>query len=130
MLTINAAIMFSWLGLLHQAVFVSLLAGPIWLMARGLGADHPTLGRAVFALLLGAVGTYASLFLGGNWVWLLAPLAFLLAFKSVLGAAVPGAMALAMLALAGHVLLGWGLGGFKFEPAALASLLPAMAAVA
>ncbi len=82
--------------------FVVVFAAPVWVAARVVGAAHPTLFRAAVALVVGTVGSVAGIALGGGWALLLAPLAFLLAFKSVLGTTLPGAIALGLLAVLGY----------------------------
>lgn len=85
-----------WIG------FLVVFSAPVWLAARLVGAARPTLGRSMLALLVGMAGAFASLFFAGPAVFLLAPLAFLLSFRYVLGTSFLGAIALALLAAAGY----------------------------
>jgi len=77
-------------------------SAPVWLAAKIVGAEHPTLLRAALSLIVGALGSAMSMFLGGGFALLLAPLAFLLAFKYVLGTSFFGAIGLAVVALLGY----------------------------
>jgi hypothetical protein len=89
--------------LIIQVGFIVVFSAPVWLAARIVGAKHPALLRAALSLIVGAIGSAISIALGGGFALLLAPLAFLLAFKYVLGTSFLGAIALAVLALLGYV---------------------------
>jgi hypothetical protein len=90
--------------------FVVVFSAPVWLAARVVGADNPTLWRAILSLFLGIVGMAMSL-ATGPWALLLAPLALLLSFKYVLGTSFLGAILLAIVAGAGYAALVHFVGG-------------------
>ena len=90
-------------ALVVQVGFIVVFSAPVWLAARIVGAKHPTLIRAALSLIVGSMGAAASILLGGGFALLLAPLAFLLAFKYVLGTSFFGAIGLAVVALLGYV---------------------------
>jgi hypothetical protein len=90
-------------ALIVQVGFIVLFSAPVWLAAKIVGAQHPTLIRAALSLIVGAIGSAISIALGGGFALLLAPLAFLLAFKYVLGTSFLGAIGLAVVALLGYV---------------------------
>jgi len=69
-------------ALIVQVGFIVVFSAPVWLAAKIVGAKRPTLIRAALSLIVGAIGSAASILLGGGFALLLAPLAFLL----VLGA--------------------------------------------
>ena len=81
-----------WIG------FLVILAAPVWLAARMVGATNPTLLRSILALLLGLAGAVASVSLTGILALALVPLSFLLSFRFVLGTSFLGAIGLAILA--------------------------------
>ena len=89
-------------ALIVQIGFIVVFSAPVWLAAKLVGAAHPTLLRAAFSLILGAIGAALSLAVGGGYALLLAPLAFLLAFKFVLGTSFLGSIGLALAALLGY----------------------------
>lgn len=91
--------------------FVVVLAAPVWLAARLVGAKHPNLLRAVLALAAGTAGVFVLALAAGPWVVLLAPLAYLFAFQLVLGTSFPGSVLLAVLAGLGYAALGYFTGG-------------------
>jgi hypothetical protein len=83
----------------------------VWLAARVVRAQHPTLLRAVASLFVGTAGTFVAAVLAGPWGVLLAPVVYVLSFKVVLGTSVLGSVLLALVAAAGYALMGWWLGG-------------------
>ena len=85
-----------------QAGFVILFSAPVWLGAKVVGADYPTLWRSILSLLLGIVSAALSVAAAGAWSLLLVPLAFLLSFKYVLGTSFIGAVVLALVAILGY----------------------------
>jgi hypothetical protein len=85
-----------------QVGFIVVFSAPVWLAARIVGARHPTLLHSILSLFVGVIGSALSLFIGHSIALLLIPLAFLLAFKFVLGTSFPGAIGLALLALLGY----------------------------
>jgi hypothetical protein len=91
--------------------FVIVFAAPVWIAARVVGAKSPTLLRAVASLFVGALGAFVSMAVGGGWALLLAPIAFLLAFKYVLGTSLPGAIVLAIVAILGYAAMLHFIGG-------------------
>jgi hypothetical protein len=90
-------------ALVVQVGFIMVFSAPVWLAAKIVGAKHPTLIRAVLSLIVGAIGSAASILLGGGFALLLAPLAFLLAFKYVLGTSFLGAIGSAVVAVLGYM---------------------------
>ena len=90
-------------ALIVQVGFIVVFSAPVWLAAKIVGAGRPTLLRAAMSLIVGAIGSAASILLGGGFALLLAPLAFLLAFKYVLGTSFFGAIGLAVVAVLGYV---------------------------
>ena len=91
--------------------FVIVFAAPVWLAARVVGAKSPTLLRAVAALFVGALGAFLSIAVGGGLALLLGPIAFLLAFKYVLGTSFGGAIVLALVAILGYAAMLHFIGG-------------------
>jgi hypothetical protein len=85
-----------WVG------FLVVFSAPVWLAARMVGAEHPTLWRSILALMLGLVGAIVSFALTGLAAFVLAPLSFLLAFRFVLGTSFFGAILLGIVAAAGY----------------------------
>ena len=94
-----------WVG------FLVVVAAPVWLAARLVGAGHATLGRSVLALLLGLIGAIVSVAAAGLWALALAPLSFLLAFRFVLGTSFLGAIVLALLSAAAYAAMIHFIGG-------------------
>lgn len=91
--------------------FVVLGALPVSFAAKITGAGYATIPRAAFALVLGASGSLVAFFVGGPVGVLVAPIAFLLAFKFVLDTSLLGAVILGVLALAGYFAMAELLGG-------------------
>ena len=83
--------------------FVIVYSAPVWIAARFIGADNPTLLRSILALLVGTIGAVLSAIATGAFALLLAPLAYLLSFKYVLGTSIVGAVILAVVAIVGYV---------------------------
>jgi hypothetical protein len=92
-------------ALIIQVGFIVVFSAPVWAAARIVRARHPTLIRAILSLLVGAVGSGLSVAFGGALALVLAPLAFLLAFKFVLGTSYLGSIGLALVALLGYWLM-------------------------
>lgn len=82
--------------------FVVVFSAPVWIAARIVGAESPSLLRSAISLLLGGIGAMISVSVGGGWALLLGPIAFLLAFKYVLGTSFLGAIALGFVAILGY----------------------------
>ena len=93
------------------AGFVVVFSAPVWLAARLIGADTPTLLRSALALAVGIIGAIASAAAAGAFALLLAPLSFLLSFKYVLGTSFLGAIVLGILAIAGYAAMAHFIGG-------------------
>lgn len=91
--------------------FVVVFSAPVWLAARLIGAKHPTLLRAVASLSIGMLVSFLLAFLAGPWVFLLAPLGFLLSFKYILGTSLLGSVLLAIVAGLGYAAMGYFIGG-------------------
>ncbi|HCU52917.1 MAG TPA: hypothetical protein DIC36_01070 [Gammaproteobacteria bacterium] len=92
--------------------FVVVFAAPVWLAARLTGAKHPTLMRAVGALVVGMVVWFLLVVLIGPWGILLAPVGYLMSFKYILGTSFMGSVLLAIVAGLGYVALGYLFSGF------------------
>lgn len=82
--------------------FVVVFAAPVWIAAKLVGARKPTLLRAIASLFVGSIGVFVVALLTGPWVFILAPLVYLLSFKYILGTSFLGAIALAILAALGY----------------------------
>jgi len=91
--------------------FVVVFSAPVWLAARVVGAKHPTLLHAIASLVLGMLGSFLLTLLTGPWVFFLAPLAFLISFKYVLGTSWLGSVLLAIVAGLGYAAMVYFLGG-------------------
>jgi len=91
--------------------FVVVFSAPVWLAARIVGAKHPTLLHAIASLAAGMLGSLLLAMLTGPWVFLLAPLAFLLSFKYVLGTSLLGSVLLAVVAGLGYAAMAYFVGG-------------------
>ena len=91
--------------------FVVVFSVPVWLAAKVVGADRPTLLRSFLALLMGIIGTAVSAAASGAFAIVLAPLSFLLSLKFVLGTSFLGAIFLAILAAAGYAAMVHFIGG-------------------
>lgn len=91
--------------------FVVVFSAPVWLAARIVGAKHPTLLHAVASLAAGMLGSFLLAVLTGPWVFFLAPLAFLLSFKYVLGTSWLGSVLLAIVAGLGYAAMAYFVGG-------------------
>ena len=89
-------------AIIIQVGFIVVFSAPVWLAARMVGAANPTLIRSALSLIVGVVGSVAGVALGGGFALLLAPLAFLLAFKYVLGTSLLGSIGIAIIAVAGY----------------------------
>lgn len=75
-------------------------ATPIWIAAKIVGAGKPTLLRSIFAVFLGAAFSFVTLMVAGGFGLLLAPIAFLFAFKILLDTSMFGAIILSVIAAA------------------------------
>ncbi len=89
-------------ALIVQVGFIVVFSAPVWLAAKLVGAANPTLIRAASSLIVGAIGSAVSIAVGGGFALILAPLAFLLAFKFILGTSFLGSIGLALVALLGY----------------------------
>lgn len=89
-------------AIIIQVGFIVVFSAPVWLAAKMVGAANPTLIRSALSLIVGVVGSVAGVAFGGGFALLLAPLAFLLAFKYVLGTSLLGAIGIAIIAVAGY----------------------------
>jgi len=97
--------------------FIVVFSAPVWLAAKLVGADNPSLLRAIGSLAAGTVGVFILAVLTGPWVFLLAPLAFLLSFKYILGTSFLGSILLAIVAGLGYAAMGYFVGGGSFSGA-------------
>jgi hypothetical protein len=91
--------------------FVVVFSAPVWLAARLVGAERPTLWRAILSLASGTLGVFVAALFTGPLMFLLAPLVFLLYFKYILGTSFLGSVLLAVLAGLGYAALGYFSGG-------------------
>jgi hypothetical protein len=94
-------------ALIFLVGFVVVFSAPVWLAARLIGAKHPTLWRAVASLVAGNLAALLLAVLTGPWVFLLAPVGFLLSFKYILGTSFLGSVLLAILAGLGYAAMGY-----------------------
>jgi hypothetical protein len=85
-----------------QVGFVVVFSAPVWLAAKLVGAERATLLRAALSLIVGVIGSIAAVAVGGGWALILAPIAFLLAFKLILGTSLFGAIGIAVITVAGY----------------------------
>jgi len=98
-------------ALIFLVGFVVVFSAPVWFAARVIGAKHPTLLHAVASLAAGMLVSFLLAILTGPWVFLLAPLGFLLSFKYILGTSLLGSVLLAILAGLGYVAMAYFVGG-------------------
>lgn len=85
-----------------QVGFIVVFSAPVWLAAKMVGAERPTLIRSALSLIVGVVGSIVAVAVGGGWAFLLVPIAFLLAFKLILGTSIFGAIGIAVITIAGY----------------------------
>ena len=85
-----------------QVGFIVVFSAPVWLAAKMVGAERPTLIRAALSLIVGVIGSMVGIAVGGGWALLLVPAAFLLAFKFILGTSLLGAIGIAVITVAGY----------------------------
>jgi hypothetical protein len=78
---------------------------PIWMAARIVGAANATLARSVASLLAGSMLAIFTVRFGGPFGWIGVPVAFLVAFKLLLGASWGEAFLLCVLAVLGDLAL-------------------------
>lgn len=92
-------------------IFIAVNTLPIWFAAHMVGARAPTFLRSAAALVIGVVcAAVVSAFAGPSALFLV-PVAILLCFKLVLDTSFMGAVALAVVAIAGYVAMAHLLGG-------------------
>jgi hypothetical protein len=89
-------------AIIIQVGFIVVFSAPVWLAARMVGATNPTLIRSALSLIVGVMGAVAGVAVGGGFALLLAPLAFLLAFKYILGTSLLGSVGIAIITIAGY----------------------------
>jgi hypothetical protein len=85
-----------------QVGFIVVFSTPVWLAAKIVGAERPTLIRSALSLIVGVIGSVVAFVVGGGWAFLLVPIAFLLAFKLILRTSIFGALGIALLTVAGY----------------------------
>lgn len=101
--------------------FIVVFSAPVWVASRIVGAQYPTLLRSAISLVVGAIGSVIGITIGGGLALLLAPAAFLLSFKFILGTSVLGSVVLAVLSVAGYAAMVHFIGaGFNVHGAATA----------
>jgi hypothetical protein len=98
-------------ALIFMVGFVVVFSAPVWLAARVIGAKYPTLLRAVASLAAGMLGSFLLAILTGPWVFILAPLGFLLSFKYILGTSLLGSVWLAIFAGLLYAAMAYFIGG-------------------
>jgi hypothetical protein len=98
-------------AIIIQVGFIVVFSAPVWLGARMVGAQHPTIIRSALSLFVGAIASAVCIVWGGGFAWLLAPLAFLFSFKFILGTSFIGSIGLAIIALAAYVAMIHFIGG-------------------
>jgi hypothetical protein len=104
----NTGMNFSMSGLpaiIVQVGFIVVFSAPVWLAAKMVGAEHPTLIRSALSLIGGVIGAIVAVAVGGVWAFVLVPIAFLLAFKFILGTSIFGAIGIAIITVAGYALM-------------------------
>lgn len=102
--------------------FIVVFSAPVWVAARVVGANSPTLLRSAMSLFVGAIASVICAAVGGGWALILAPLSFLLSFKYVLGTSFLGAIVLAVVAVTGYFAMVHFIGsGFHFSNDAVAT---------
>ena len=84
---------------------------PVWAAAKLVGAADATLMKSGVSLVVGTVIALGSASFAGGWALLIAPIAYLLAFKFILKTSLLGALILAVLALAGYAAMFKVIGG-------------------
>jgi hypothetical protein len=89
-------------ALIVQVGFVVVFSVPVWLAAKVVGTERPTLFRAALSLIVGVIGSIVGIAVGGGWALLLVPAAFLLAFKFILGTSLWGAIGIAVITVVGY----------------------------
>jgi hypothetical protein len=89
-------------AIIVQVGFVVVFSAPVWLAAKMVGAERPTFIRAALSLIVGVIGSIVGIAAGGIWALILVPLAFLLAFKMILGTSLFGALGIAVITVAGY----------------------------
>jgi hypothetical protein len=89
-------------AIIVQVGFIVVFSTPVWLAAKIVGAERPTLIRSALSLIVGVVGSIVAVAVGGGWAFLLVPIAFLLAFKLILGTSIFGAIGIAAITVAGY----------------------------
>jgi hypothetical protein len=89
-------------AIIIQVGFIVVFSAPVWLAARKVGATNPTLIRSALSLIVGVMGAVAGVAVGGGFALLLAPFAFLLAFKYILGTSLLGSIGIAIITIAGY----------------------------
>jgi hypothetical protein len=89
-------------ALVVQVGFIVVFSAPVWLAAKIVRAKRPTLIRAALSLIVGVLGSIVGVAVGGGWALLLVPIAFLLAFKLILGTSFFGAIGIAIITVAGY----------------------------
>jgi hypothetical protein len=85
-----------------QVGFIVVFSFPVWLGAKIVRAERPTLFRAALSLIAGVIGSIAGIAIGHGWALILVPVVFLLAFKYILGTSVGGAIGIAVITVLGY----------------------------
>jgi hypothetical protein len=89
-------------AIIVQVGFIVVFSAPVWLAAKLVGAERPTLIRSAVSLIIGVIGSIIAVAVGGGWAFLLVPIAFLLAFKFILGTSISGAIGIAVITVAAY----------------------------
>jgi hypothetical protein len=89
-------------AIIVQGGFIVVFSTPVWLAAKMVGAERPTLIRSALSLVVGVIGSIVAGAIGGGWAFLLVPIAFLLALKLIFGTSLFGAIGIAVITVAGY----------------------------
>lgn len=95
-----------WPAIAWSLGYVILAASPIWLAAKLTGARHASLLRAILALFGSTLINTGLVYILGHHAWWLSIIAYLLAFRFILGSSFLGGVFLGLLAMLGYALLG------------------------
>lgn len=104
--TLNGLPAIAW-----EVGFIVVGSLPIWAAAKLTGADRTDLLSAMISLLIGTVGAFFAVGIGGFLGLILVPVAYILSFKFILRTSIFGAVMLGIVALAGYYAMGTFIGG-------------------
>ncbi len=98
-------------AIVWEVGFIVVGSLPIWAAAKLTGAERTDILSAALSLLIGTVGAFFALGIGGLVGLILMPLAYILTFKFFLRTSFFGAIMLAIVALAGYYAMATLIGG-------------------